>query len=155
MDIKFLVSEIEKAGKTKRVGKFKFSYVEDCFVEIAFASKFIMNQMREASREFVTVRGRDQEERLNDDKLREQYAKRIILGWKGLTGRKLVKFMPGITVAAADLEKEIPYDPSIAMALLKFSIEFENFCISISNEIKNFEELDQEKVAEEKDLANL
>ncbi len=58
-----------------RVTRLLCPYIPEFYVKIAYASKFVMNNIREIARESVTnFRTREKEEKLNDEKLRKEYA---------------------------------------------------------------------------------
>lgn len=148
-----LAELIRKAGKAQRTGEFKFKLIEGFYATIAFASKFVMNQIREASIVTETnLRTNVIEETFDNDKLQEQYTLHLLKGWRGLTGQKLKNVIPGIGVADEDLEKEIPYDREIALALMEVSTEFENWVVGIATTVKNFTHVADRK---EKELENL
>lgn len=148
---KDFVALIKKAGKAQRSSEFLCPYIEDFFVEIAYASKFVLNQIREVSKEIHgNPRTGQREERLNDSKLRKEYAHHIIKDWKNLTPEKLNEILPGIDYPKADKNKAIPFDQEIAVALLESSLEFESWIIDIATEVKNFKYIaeKQEKIEE-------
>lgn len=150
-----LAEFIRKAGKEQRVIESACPYIPEFFVSIAYASKFAMNQIREASKEVFTDfrRGREPIEQLNDEKLRSAYAEWIIKDWRGLTVEKLRQLIPGVeTAEKTEGEKEIPYNHEIAVALLESSIEFENWVIGIATEIRNYSKIAEQK---KKEIENL
>jgi len=153
METKNLAELIKKAGKTKRVGEFKCPYIPEFFVKIAYASKFILTNIREIAREsFTNPRTREREERLNDDKLRSEYARQIIIDWRGLTGEKLQRILPGLKIVGKDKGEDIPYSSVIAEALLEVSLEFENWAIDMATDVENYSHIADGK---EKELENL
>jgi len=148
---KDFVALIKKAGKAQRSGKFLCPYIEDFYVEISYASKFVLNQIREVAKEIHSnPRTGQREERLNDGKLREEYARQIIKNWKSLTPKKLNEILPGMEYAKTEENKNIPFDQEVAVALLEASLEFEAWIIDIATEVKNFKHLaeQQEKIEE-------
>jgi len=153
-----LAEQIKKAGRQQRVIEFKCPYIPECFVSLAFANRFVLNQIREAAREvFTNPRTRLQEERFNDEKLRAAYAQQIIQDWKGLTYEKLQKLIPGLEVKdengkAVDLKAEVPYDTEVAGALLSESLEFENWVIDIASNVENYSHIAERK---KKEIENL
>jgi hypothetical protein len=148
-----LVESIRKAGKAERIAEFKCPYIADFFVKVAYASKFVLNQIREASTETSTnVRTREPEERLNDEKLRDEYSRRIIHGWRGLTPEKLEKILPGLELEGIEPDEEIPFSQEIALAILEVSLEFEDWVVSTAITVENFTKKLKEN---QKDLENL
>jgi len=148
-----LGSLIRKAGKAQRTLEFKCPYVPDFFVNLTYTSKFVLNQLREISREVHTnLRTREKEERLNDDKLRKAYAQMIIRGWRGLTAKKLLYLLPDLEVAKEDLEKDIVYTQEICVAILESSLEFEAWVIDVAMDLTNFQPVAELK---EKEYENL
>lgn len=149
-----LAAFIRKAGKAKRILEFEFPYVPDFYVKLAYASKFIMTQMNEVAREIYrdTRTGRE-EERFNNEKLRTEYAKHIVMGWRGLTVESLAKLLPGMVVKGdTDLKQEVPFSREITEAILEVSIEFENWVVNVACNIKNYSVIAQQK---EKETENL
>lgn len=146
------VGLIKKAGKAQRVGEFQCPYVKDFYVKIAYASKFVMNQIRDAAKEVVSnPRTREREERLNDEKLRKEYTRQLILGWRGLTVGTLAKIVPG-AISDADQAKEIPFDIETAEAILEVSLEFENWVIDVATSVDNYTSLVEQKQKEAENL---
>ena len=148
---KDLVGLIKEAGRTQRVNEFECPYVEGFYVKLAYASKFILNQIREAAREITITRTGAREERLNEKKIREGYVRYVIKGWHGLTVGKLKKLLPSLEASGEDENREVPYSPEIAEALLDASLEFDNWVASVSGEIENFVHVEQK----EKEFENL
>ena len=145
---------IRRAGKAQRTVEFQCPYVEDFFVKITFASKFNINQLRESSREVsVNSRTREREERTNEGKLRKEYARIIVHGWRGLTGRKLEKLLPGFNVPTEMLESDIPYNVPNTVALLEASMEFETWVLNTAMDLENYKAVDREKSKEFENLA--
>lgn len=173
MKARQLADAIKVASETKRVREFQFPFIPGFYVSVAYASKFILNQIREIAREPVVNprRGGVEEERLNDDKLRKEYAREIIKNWRGLTLTKLSKLIPGIEFTADQLKeifpdektetekdllalrnKEIPYSPLLGKQLMDSSIEFEGWIVDMSGNIENYSAITLQK---EKELENL
>lgn len=155
-----LAEQIKKAGRTQRVIEFQCPYIPECFVSLAFANRFVLNQIREAAREvFTNPRTRLQEERFNDEKLRDAYAQQIIQDWKGLTYEKLQKLIPGLEIQDERAEKkisltdEVPFDTGVAAAMLNASIEFENWVIDIASSVENYSQIAKQKKKETENLA--
>jgi len=113
-----------------------------------------LTQIREASREIWTnPRTREREEKMNDDKLRREYARHIIKGWRGLTVEKLLRIVPGAAVEGAiSADSEVPFDIDIAIAFLEVSIEFENWIVSTATEVENYSSIGELKKAEYENL---
>lgn len=149
-----LAEYIRKAGKEQRVVEFSCPYIPEFYVSIAYASKFAMNQIREASKEVFTDfrRGRGEIERLNDEKLRDAYAEWIIKNWKGLTVDKLRQLIPGVAITGKAEVEDIPYDHAIAVALLESSLEFENWVIDVATDIRHYSKIAEQK---KKEIENL
>ena len=179
---------IKLAGKTQRVVEFEFPFIEGFHVQLVYASKFIMNQIYDTAREFsdkgesdtVSAYGIDiPVGKLNKEKLREAYAGQIVLGWKGLTIKKLQDIIPGLSVdltvekakklfpklatelegvkTDADFQKviesvDVPYTVELAFAMLEVSTEFENWVIFTATNFKSFEKIAEQK---KKEIENL
>jgi hypothetical protein len=152
-DGKKIVDSIEKAGKAKSTIEFSCPYVKGFFVLITYANRMVLQEIRDASREVrFDPRSRERQEELNEDKLREQYATRLIKGWRGLTPRKLQKLLPELVADEADMEKDIPYSKEIAIALLDSSLEFGAWVDSIATTLENYTVV---KEKQEEELENL
>ncbi len=179
---------IKLAGKKQRVVEFEYPFLKDFYVELVFASKFIMNQIYDTARK-VSDKGDSATisaygvkipvERLDKDKLREAYAGQIVIGWRGLTIKKLQGIVPGLAVdltleqakklfpklatelaavkTDADLQKviekvDLPYTVELAFAMLEVTAEFENWVIFTATDSKNYSKVAEEK---EKEIKNL
>jgi len=156
-DLDKLAESIEKAGKVQRVVEFQCPYIDEFYVKIAHANKFIMSQIIDFARETqesVVRRGQTQEiERLNEDLLRQGYAEWIVTGWRGLTVDKLAKLIPGFKAEGAESgEQEVPYVTKVAIALFKVSMEFETWVVGIATNLKNYTRAAKKKA---KQLENL
>ena len=153
METKNLAELIKKAGKSKRVGEFKCPYISEFYVSIAHASKFILTQIREVAREtWTNPRTREREEKFNDDKLRKEYSRQIVINWRGLTAEKLQHILPGLKIVGKENTDDIPYSSVIAEAILEVSLEFENWAIDIATNVENYSHIAEEKG---KELENL
>jgi len=153
-----LAEQIKKAGKIQRVIEFQCPYIPECFISLAFANRFVLNQIREAAREvFKNPRTGLQEERFNDEKLRAAYAQHVIQSWKGLTYEKLQKLIPGLEIKddagkPVALKDDVPFDTGVAAAMLNASIEFENWVIDIASTIDNYSNIAEQKKKETENL---
>lgn len=165
-----LTAAIEKAGKTKRVKEFEWSFLPGFFVDLVYVSKHHITQMRESARTYeVNPRNQQKEEKFNEQKIWAFYADRIIKSWKGFTVKHLVTLMPALVIeTVADLKKyfpkqeipadaevtdfEIGYARQLAMALFKSSIEFENFVVNTASDLRNYAEIAKEKEAQLENL---
>jgi len=153
-----LAEQIKKAGRQQRVIEFQCPYIPECYVSLAFANRFVLNQIREAAREvFTNPRTRLQEEKFNDAKLREAYAVNVIQAWRGLTYEKLQQLIPGLEVKdeagkPVDLKVDVPFDTTVAVALLSESLEFENWVIEIASNVDNYSHIAKQKKKESENL---
>ena len=153
-----LAEQIKKAGKIQRVIEFQCPYIPECFVSLAFANRFVLNQIREAAREvFKNPRTGLQEERFNDEKLRAAYAQHVIQDWKGLNYEKLQKLIPGLEIKdeagkPVALKDDVPFDTGVAAAMLNASIEFENWVIDIASTVDNYSNIAEQKKKETENL---
>ena len=144
---------IKKAGKAQRTVEFLCPYTKEFYVDITWASKVILMTIRDASVEvFFNTKTRDREERLNDDKLRNEYVDQIIRGWRGLTPRKLKKLIPGFTCEDADLDNDIPFEKEIALVLMEYSIDFESWIIDTATLTENYTVIEEKKNKEYENL---
>jgi len=121
-----------KAGKTERIAEFQYPYIDGFYVQIAYGSRFILNQIRQLAAEpYMDRRTRTQEEKLDDEKLQLGYAERIVKGWRGLTVAQLDRLIPGtVDEAVAQYEEEakknpdfkVPSEAEIAETIVEYSI---------------------------------
>jgi len=153
MESKDFAGLIRKAGKAQRTSEFSCPYIKDFKVEIAYASKFVLNQIREVAREIHgNPRTGQKEERINEDKLRDEYARQIIREWKGLTPSKLADILPGVEFKDEDGARPIEFSHDVAVALLEASLEFEAWVIDIATEVKNFKHVAERQEELEENL---
>ena len=153
-----LAEQIKKAGKIQRVIEFQCPYIPECHVSLAFANRFVLNQIREAAREvFKNPRTGLQEERFNDEKLRAAYAQHVVQSWKGLTYEKLQKLIPGLEIKddagkPVNPKDDVPFATDVAAAMLNASIEFENWVIDIASTVDNYSNIAEQKKKETENL---
>ena len=165
-----LTAAIEKAGKTKRVKEFEWSFLSGFLVNLVYVSKHHVTQMRESARTYeVNPRNNQKEEKFNEQKIWGFYADRIIKSWTGFTVKHLTTLIPTLVIeTVADLKKyfkgqeipadaevedfEISYSRQLAMSLFKFSIEFENFVVNTASDLRNYTEIAKEKEAQLENL---
>jgi hypothetical protein len=158
-----MVGWIKKAGEAERVSEFSYNYVPDVFLTLAYASKFAFSQIREGCKETrVNKFTRQPEETLNEEKLRLEYARFIIKGWRGVTPEKLNQIVPGIKMVIEkeklgknepfDPAEEIPYHYEIGAVLLQYSRDFENFILTVAGSAENFANVAEAKKSEYENL---
>ena len=123
-------SWISRAGKSEQVKEFQYPYIKEFFVDVAHASRFTLNQIRQlAAEEYTDRRTRTKEEKLNEDKVNLGYAERIVKDWRGLTVRGLDELIPG-TLAEAEFQfaEQKKKDPEFKVPtreeILKVEVEF-------------------------------
>ncbi len=80
---------------------------------------------------------REREEKVDTDKFMDEYIKKAIVGWTGLT-YETVKGLVPISVTEEDLVKEVPYSHEDAMWLVKNSSEFDTFVSDTMNQVDLF-----------------
>ena len=157
---------ITKAGKTERVEEFQYPYVSDFYVKIAYASRFVLNQIRQQAAEgYTDRRTRTREERLNEEKVSLGYAERIVRGWKGLTVKGLDSLIPGTIDEAVsqydeakkqnpdlkiqnqeEVEKiEVEYSIETTVGILTNSVDFMNWIVDIAGNAENYSKLAEKK----------
>ena len=149
---KSLAEMIRLGGKKQSVMEFKNPDIPEFYVKIAYASKFVMNQIADTAREISSDRMGKRIEKFNEDTLREEYATKIIHGWKGLTSEKTKGLIPALQYDEADKDRDVPYDVDMAMALLESSGEFENWILTICVEVSNYSHIAKQK---DKEIENL
>ena len=148
-----LVGMIKKAGKAQRTVEFLCPYTKEFYVDITWASKVILMTIRDASVEvFFNTKTRDREERLNDDKLRNEYVDQIVRGWRGLTPRELKKLLPGFTCEEENLDDDVPFEREIALVLMEYSVDFESWIIDTATLTENYTTVEEKKNKEFENL---
>jgi len=148
-----LAGMIRKAGKVQRTSEFLCPYIKDFYVSITYASKMILTTISDASREVsFNTRTKEREERLNDDKLRNEYVDQIIRDWRGLTPRKLKKLVLSVECSDEDIDKEINFSKDVAIALMEVSTDFEAWIIDTAINTENFTEIEKVKNEEFENL---
>jgi hypothetical protein len=151
MDNKKLAGMIRKAGKIQRTAEFECPYAKGFFVEITYASRMVLQEIRDASQE-IGYNTREREERLNEDKLNNEYVDKIIQGWRGLTPKKLAKIIPGVDYDENNADTEIKFSRDVALALLETSLDFNAWVVDTAGETENFSEINQKKDEEYENL---
>lgn len=170
---KDIASWASKAGKTERISEFQYPYIDGFFVQIAYGSRFVLNQIRQLAAEpYTDRRTKSREERLNDEKLQLGYAERIVKGWRGLTVELLDRLIPGtINEAVASFEEEAKKNPNVkvppldeirkiiveysidtAMSILGNSIDFMNWVVEVAGDSDRYSEM---AVQKQKEFENL
>jgi len=162
-----------KAGKTERIAEFQYPFIDGLYVQIAYGSRFVLNQIRQLAAEpYTDRRTRTREEKLNDEKLQLGYAERIVKGWKGLTVGLLDRLIPGtIDEAVAQYEEQAKKNPDFkvppleeiiattveysiptAMSILGNSIDFMNWVVDTAGDSDRYSEMATRK---QKEFENL
>lgn len=153
MNNKDLIGSIEKAGKTKRTMEFSCPLIKGFFVSLTYANRFVLQEIREGSKEYrFDRRTKERVEELNEEKLIEYYAIKLINDWRGLTARKLKDILPGLEVNEEDLDTNIAYNKEIAISILKNSLDFSSWVDSIATDSKYFTEIEKSQVKEYENL---
>lgn len=169
-----LTAAMEKAGKTKRVKEFEWSFLPGFFVNLVYVSKHHVTQMRETARTVdKNPRSNRDEVDFSEKKIWGFYADRIIKGWRGFTVRYLTTLMPALVIETVEnlkklfpgqiSDKEIPkdqdvgeyevgYSRQLTMLLFKYSLEFENFVVNTASDLRNYVEIAKEKEAQLENL---
>ena len=153
---KDLIGWIKKAGESERVLEFQYPYIPNLFFLVAYASKHVLQQIREECKEsFFNTRTRQPEERLNEEKMRKAYSRLIIRGWRDLTLDKLQKIVPGVASDKEGISPDIavPYEDELAAVLIQYSIEFENWVIDMATNVQNFSTVAMKKKEQFENLA--
>lgn len=153
---KDLIGWIKKAGESERVLEFQYPFVSNLFFLVAYASKHVLQQIREECKEsFFNTRTRQPEERLNEDKMRKAYSRLIIRGWRGMSLAKLQQIVPGVVPDREGIspEIEVPYEEELAAVLIQYSIEFENWVIDVATNVSNFSSVALKKKEQLENLA--
>jgi len=170
---KDIATWITKAGKTERIAEFQYPYLDGFYVDIAYASRFQLNQIRQLAAEpYTDRRTRDEKERYNEDKLNLGYAERIVKGWRGLTVGTLDGLIPGsFDQAKAQIEEdskkkseakalsdddirdmEVMYSVETTVAILSSSVDFVNWIVDTAGDAKRYSSMAAKKKEEYENL---
>jgi len=170
---KDIASWAAKAGKTERIAEFQYPYIDGFYVQVAYGSRFVLNQIRQLAAEpYTDRRTRTREEKLNDEKLQLGYAERIVKGWRGLTVAQLDRLIPGtIDEAVAQYEEEAKKNPTVkvpplteiekivveysiatAVSILGNSIDFMNWVVDTAGDADRYSEVAVQKQSEHENL---
>ena len=162
-----------KAGKTERIAEFQYPYIDGFYVQVAYGSRFVLNQIRQLAAEpYTDRRTRTREEKLNDEKLQLGYAERIVKGWRGLTVGSLDRLIPGtLDEAVIQYEEEakknpefkipplteivetiVEYSITTAASILGNSIDFMNWIVDVAGDSDRYSEVATQK---QKEFENL
>lgn len=158
-----------KAGKTERIAEFQYPYIDGFYVQVAYGSRFVLNQIRQLAAEpYTDRRTRTKEEKLNDEKLQLGYAERIVKGWRGLTVGVMDRLIPGtIDEAVAQYEEEAKKNPDFkvpplteiietiveysiptAASILGNSVDFMNWIVDVAGDSDCYSEMATQKQKE-------
>jgi len=173
LEKKDIGSWISKAGKSEQIKEFQYPYIKAFFVEVAFASRFTLNQIRQgAVEEYTDRRTRTKEERLNEDDVNMGYAERITKGWRGLDVKGLDELIPG-TLAEAEfqyaeqkkthpdfvvpsrediLKTEVEFSVETAFEIITNSVDFMSWILDMSGNSEHYSKVGKKK---EKEYENL
>ena len=117
----------------------QFPDSDNFYVSLAYLSRDKLVKIR--NRALVikfNKRTRQREEEVDNDKFLEEYSRRVIKGWRGLTIRELARILP-IETSGADLDKDVPYTEEDALELLRNSTIFDQFITDCMNDFEVFE----------------
>jgi len=139
VDVESLVTKTLEKGMTVWV---EYDLVPGFKVEIAFLDREELQKMidRCTRREWSRTTRRV-EEVLNRDKLRKLYAERVIKNWKGLKVKDLTKFVPLDLDESTDPQEEVECTLANKEALIKHSLDFDNWLMEIAMDPENFNEV--------------
>jgi len=121
-------------------------------VNLAYVSKQHMIQIFET----CSVRTWDREsrqfiEKADREKVAKHWAKKVVLGWRGLTLEKFQKLFP-IEVLPEQRTLEVEPSEENRIALLWNSADFENWCLATATSPEQFEQIRSDA---EKDIQRL
>lgn len=173
LDKKDVNAWISKAGKSEQIKEFQYPYIRELYVEVAHASRFTLNQIRQlAAEEYTDRRTRTKEEKLNEDKVNLGYAERIVKGWRGLNAKMLDELIPGTLDEAefqyAEHKKENPdfkipsreeigkteveYSVDTAFEIITNSVDFMSWVLDISGNAELYSKVGEKKKEEYENL---
>lgn len=118
-------------------------------VEVAFPrfKNFVLNLKYLPREELASIREkaatntynrltRQREDVVDTDKFMDEYIRKAVVGWKGLTFEVIVALVP--VEVSASLDTEVEYTHENAMWLVKNSTEFDSFISDTMNQVDLF-----------------
>ena len=121
----------------KVVAKIPYQGKPEFVVELAYLSRDELLKLRkEATTNVYDPSTRKMEEKVDQDIFLEQYAKKVILGWEGLTLKYLKDLLP-IESSDSD-DTEIGYDTENVVQLLKHSSAFDEWVTMVTASLESF-----------------
>lgn len=83
---------------------------------------------------------RQRQQHLDNDKYAAEFCRQAVIGWEGVTLRKLANLMPLdlSQVPAEDQDKDLPFDVDNLLVLVKNAYELDNFLQDTAVDIKMF-----------------
>jgi len=175
LEKKDIGSWISRAGKSEQIKEFQYPYFKNkvFFVDVAHASRFTLNQIRQlAAEEYTDRRTRTKEEKLNEDKVNMGYAERIVKGWRGLDVKGLDGLIPGtIDEAVFQFEEhkktnpdfkvpsreeigktEVEFSVETAFEIINNSADFMSWILDISSNAELYSKVGEKKKEEYENL---
>ena len=118
--------------------KVSFPRYKNFKLDMCYLPREELSNIREKNVTFSYSRTtRQKEESVDTDKFMDEYIKKALVGWSGLTF-EIVKSLVPIEVAEEDLAKDVPYTHEDAMWLVKNSNEFDSFISDTMSQVDLF-----------------
>jgi hypothetical protein len=108
----------------------------DFTIDVSFLSRESLQKMRKKATK-TTFKNRAPIEELDDDLFLELYVQATVKGWAGLKLKYLEQLAP-VELGVEDPESEMEYTEDNALALMKSSVNFDNYISEQSTDLANF-----------------
>ena len=131
--IQGLIDEAIEKGVSTWV---EYPGIDGFVVQVGFVGKEDFFKITDEAKTTAWVKHR-REEKIDRVKLTKKWAKKAILGWRGLTLGKLRELIP-IEVRPEDEDEEVPCDDENKFALLYNSTDFDIWLTEVSTSPENF-----------------
>ena len=132
------MSKISNLIAKETVVEIEFPDIEGFVVKLVYLGRDDLLKIRNSSLAYkFNKRTRQREEEVDNEKFVEEYARRAIKGWKGLTIGALPKLLP-VDISSLNPKDVVEYSEEDALDLLKNSTVFDQFVTDAMNDYEKF-----------------
>lgn len=116
----------------------EFPDIDGFIVKLVYLGRDELMKIRNSSLTYkFNKRTRQREEEVDSDKFIEEYTRRAVKGWTGLTVRKLPKLLP-VDISSLNPDDVVEYSEEDALDLIKNSTVFDQFVTDAMNDYEKF-----------------
>lgn len=116
----------------------EFPDIDGFIVKLVYLGRDELMKIRNSSLTYkFNKRTRQREEEVDSDKFIEEYTRRAVKGWTGLTVRKLPKLLP-VDISSLNPDDVVEYPEEDALDLIKNSTVFDQFVTDAMNDYEKF-----------------